>query len=284
MRTHTLATIATAGRLSKDEMQSLFSRTLLAAQIGEERVWKLIEGALGYLISQGLVESRTDSFSATDFGRRVSMLYIDPATGVLFRDGIRRAEIGGSYVVGLLYLVARSPDFEPKFPLRSKDYDQALVFLEQHGGEMIRRPNTRSFADYDEVLQEMRTVMVLHGWIDEWREEQLLSRLGAEPGDIHRAVDNAEWLLHSLGELCRLFDKSDLARQVRTLERRVASGISEELIELATLQGVGRVRARALYTSGYRTLEDLRETPADKLALVEKIGTSVARKIKEQVA
>jgi len=47
---------------------------------------------------------------------------------------------------------------------------------------------------------------------------------------------------------------------------------------------VGRVRARSLHTAGYRSIEDIQEAPADKLALVEKIGTALARKLKEQVS
>jgi helicase len=180
--------------------------------------------------------------------------------------------------------MADSPDFEPKFPLRSKDYDQASAFMEEHSSEFVEKPSRNSFADFDEVLQGTRTVMALHGWIDEWREEQLLSRLGVEPGDMHRAVDNADWLLHSFGELAKLFKRDEAARQVDRLRRRVESGVSEELVELTSLQGVGRVRARALYSAGLRTIEDLKEAPADKIALVEKVGTSVARKIKEQVA
>jgi ATP-dependent DNA helicase len=284
MRSHTLATVATASGLSKNDLASLFRRTLLARQVGEERVGRLTERALGYLLSERLLESQGDLFYATDFGKRVSMLYVDPVTGVMFRDAVRKAEQGGRYTVGILRLVAGTPDFEPKFPLRTRDYERAMSFMEEHSSEMLGRPTPRAFAEYDQVLQDMRSVMALHGWIDEWREEQLLTQLGLEPGDMHRAVDNADWLLHALGELSKLFKRPEMVRQAELLRKRVASGVSEELVELTSLQGVGRVRARALYTAGYKTLEDVKEAPAEKLALVDKVGTSVARKIKEQVA
>ncbi len=283
MRSHTLATIATAAGLSKKDLDSLFGSTLLAKQVGAERVGRYIEKALGYLLSERLVESHGDLFYPTDFGRRVSMLYIDPVTGVMFRDSIRRAEPGRNYTAGILQAVASTPDFEPKFPLRSKDYDQAMAFMEDHAHEMLEKHSTKAFADYDRVLQDMRSVMALHGWIDEWREEQLLTRLGVEPGDMHRAVDNADWLLHALEELAKLYKTPEMVRQADILRRRVVSGVSEELVELTVLQGVGRVRARALYTAGFRSLEDIKEAPADRLAMVEKVGTAVARKIKEQV-
>ena len=284
MRSHTLATIATSGGLSKADLDSLFRKTLLARQVGPEEMGKLTEKPLGYLLAERLIESHGGLFYATDFGRRVSMLYIDPVTGVMFRDSVRRAEPGRNYTAGILQLVAGSPDFEPKFPLRSKDYDQALAFMEEHSSEMLEKHTTRAFADYDRVLQDVRSVMALHGWIDEWREEQLLSRLGVEPGDMHRAVDNADWLLHALGEMAKLYKMPEMVRQSEILRRRVASGVSEELVELTTLQGVGRVRARALYTAGFKTLEDIKEASAEKIAMVEKVGTAVARKIKEQVS
>ena len=284
MRSHTLATVATGSGISKADLDSLFGKTLLAMQAGAKETGRLTEKALGYLLGERLLESHGNLFYATEFGRRVSMLYIDPVTGVMFRDSVRHAEPGKIYTAGMLHLVASSPDFEPKFPLRSKDYDQAMAFLEEHSSEMLERHTSRTFADYDRVLQEMRSVMALHGWIDEWREEQLLSRLGVEPGDMHRAVDNADWLLHSLGELAKLFKMPEMVMQAELLRMRVASGVSEELVELTTLQGVGRVRARALYTAGYKTLEDIREAPAEKLALVDKVGAAVAKKIKEQVS
>jgi helicase len=284
MRSHTLATVATGSGLSKGDLDGLFGKTLFAMQVGARETARLTEKALGYLLGERLLESQGGLFYATDFGRRVSMLYVDPVTGVMFRDNVRSAHAGRDYTVGILQLVASSPDFEPKFPLRSKDYDQAMAFMEEHSSEMLERHTPRVFADYDRVLQDMRSVMALHGWIDEWTEEQLLSRLGVEPGDMHRAVDNADWLLHALGEISKLFKVPEMVRQAELLRWRVASGVSEELVELTTLKGVGRVRARALYTAGFRTLEDIKEAPADKLALVDKVGTAVARKIKEQVS
>ncbi|MDV3243791.1 MAG: DEAD/DEAH box helicase [Nitrososphaerales archaeon] len=284
MRIHTLATVATSAGLSKLDIQSLFKRTLLAMQIGEQRVGRLIGSALGYLLAERLVESKGELFYATDFGKKVSILYIDPVTGVIFREALRKAQAGRNYTGGLLHVLANCPDFEPKFPLRSKDYDQALAFMEEHSGELIEKPNRSSFAEFDEALQGVRTVMALYGWIDEWREEQLLSKLGVEPGDMHRAVDNADWLLHSMGELAKLFKREEMARQLERLRRRVESGVSEELLELTSLQGIGRVRARALYSAGFRTMEDLKEASADRLALVEKVGTALARRIKEQVS
>ncbi|MDV3293341.1 MAG: DEAD/DEAH box helicase [Nitrososphaerales archaeon] len=284
MRIHTLATVATSAGLSKLDIQSLFQKTLLAMQIGEQRVGRLIESALGYLLAERLVESKGELFNATDFGKKVSILYIDPVTGVIFREALRKAQAGRAYTAGLLHVIANCPDFEPKFPLRSRDYDQALAFMEEHSGELIEKPNRSSFAEYDEVLQGVRSVMALYGWIDEWREEQLLSRLGVEPGDMHRAVDNADWLLHSMGELAKLFKRDEMARQLERLRRRVESGVSEELLELTSLKGIGRVRARALYSAGFRTIEDLKEASADRLSLVEKVGNALARKIKEQVS
>jgi helicase len=285
MRVHVLAAVAGGLGVSRLDIDALFSKTLLAAQIGAARVRRHVDEALGYLLSEQLVVEKGGLFRATGFGKRVSTLYIDPMTGVLFRKTLEAVQPSPEdRTIGLLHLVARSPDFEPKFPLRERQYEQAYQFLETHRDSIFVKGGVRSFMDYDEILQDMRTVMVLDAWIEEWREDAILQRLGVEPGDLHRAVESADWLLYCLGELSRLFGKYELIKQIDFLRKRIGSGIKSELVELTRLEGVGRVRARSLYTSGFKTIKSVGEASVDRLAQVEKIGPSLANKLKEQAA
>ncbi len=50
-----------------------------------------------------------------------------------------------------------------------------------------------------------------------------------------------------------------------------------------SLRGVGRVRARALFQRGLRTLRDIQRADPNELARIPTIGPTLARKLKEQV-
>jgi helicase len=63
----------------------------------------------------------------------------------------------------------------------------------------------------------------------------------------------------------------------------VKYGIKEELISLISLEGVGRVRSRALYNAGFKDIASIRSAPEQKLASVQKIGAVLAKKLKEQI-
>jgi len=283
MRVHLLAVIASGLGMSREDVEALFSKTLLAAQIPKESLDRHLNEALGYLFSELLIVEKGRLFQATGFGKRVSTLYIDPVTGVLFRKKLADLEKGTDQVK-LLQLITKSPDFEPKFPMREKYYDLAYQFLEENRGSLSSVDEKPSFAEYDEAIQDMRTVMVLNGWIEEWKEDTIMERLGAEPGDLHRAVDSADWLLYSLGELARLFGKYSVIKEASFLRKRVISGIKGELVELARLRGIGRARARSLYASGFRDVKSIREATPEKLAQVERIGPVLAKRIKEEAA
>lgn len=285
MRVHLLAVIASRMGITREEIDSIFSKTLLAAQTGREGVSRHVDEALGYLFAEQLIVEKNRAFQATGFGKRISTLYIDPMTGVLFKKNMGGFEAGPDHTVRLLHLVARSPDFEPKFPMREKHYQQAYEFLEANRASFSLADERRtSFLEYEDALQDVRTIMVLDSWIDEQKEDAILERLGAEPGDLHRAVDSADWLLYCLTELARLYGKYDVIKEAGFLRKRVEKGVRGELVELTKLRGVGRVRARALYNFGFKTVKSIRDAPAEKLGLVDKIGPVTAQKIKEEAA
>jgi len=285
MRVHLLAVIASRMGITREEIDSIFSKTLLAAQTGRGEVSRHVDEALGYLFAEQLVVEKNRAFQATGFGKRISTLYIDPMTGVLFKKNMGGFEAGPDHTVRLLHLVARSPDFEPKFPMREKHYQQAYEFLEANRASFSLADERRSsFLEYEDAIQDVRTIMVLESWIDEQKEDAILERLGAEPGDLHRAVDSADWLLYCLSELARLYGKHDVIKEAGFLRKRVEKGVKGELVELTKLRGVGRVRARALYNFGFKTVKSIRDAPAEKLGLVDKIGPVTAQRIKEEAA
>jgi len=284
LRTHILATIASMPGLTDQDISNILSNTLLAKQRRTAFVTGRLQRVMSYLEGEHLVEKRGKRYLATEFGSRISMLYIDPATGVLFRRAINSLDGASANSVGLLHLITLSPDFAPKFPLRSKDIEPASQFVEEHRDEFIfPPPRAREFLHYQDFLQEMRSVMVLNGWIEENHEDTLLKDFNVEPGDIYRATDTAEWLLYSLGELCRLYGKEPMTTLVNNLRQRVTYGVKEELLPLVQLRDIGRVRARALYRANLRTPEMLAQTSVEQLARIPKVGLATARSIKAQV-
>ena len=136
---------------------------------------------------------------------------------------------------------------------------------------------------YEEFLAEIKCARVLYEWINETTEEAILEVHKVEPGDIVRMVDTARWLLHATRQLAGLFGHKDLLKPTYELQVRCAKGVKPELVPLVELEGVGRVRARALYNAGYKTLEELTHVSLTNLMNVPMIGPALAKKIKEQV-
>jgi helicase len=136
---------------------------------------------------------------------------------------------------------------------------------------------------YEEFLAEVKCARVLYEWINETTEDAILEVHKVEPGDIVRMVDTAQWLLHATYQLAELFGHKDLLKSTYILQVRCTKGVKPELIPLVELEGVGRVRARALYSAGYKTLEELKHASISDLVNVPMIGPALAKKIKEQV-
>ena len=275
IRFHLLSAIATMPGMKKPEIHDLFAGTLFARQYRSATVEFKVESALEYLEQEELVKSKNGRYISTEFGKRTSLLYIDPITAVAFRTALERVErVEGKHTIGFLHLITGSPDFYPKLSLRKKDYDELSLMIRDRGKELLY-----DLSEYDCT----RSFWALCEWIEETSEKILSDKMGVEPGDMHRMVEMTDWLAYSLYEVAKILRREDILPELYNLRTRIRYGVKEELLPLVALEGIGRVRARSLYAAGITDVGKISRVPQNKLANIPKIGAAVAEKLKDQL-
>jgi len=202
------------------------------------------------------------------------MLYIDPLTATYFKDAIENVSEERKHTFGFLHLISNCEEFFPKFSLRQKDYESASLMIENNSSELLE-----PISEYD----CSRSLLGLQAWITESSELSLSDSLGIESGDMHRMTENANWLLYCLREISKYIERADLLEELDDLRKRIVYGIREELLDLVRVKGIGRVRARILYKHGVKNLDDLAKIPVNKLAEIDKIGSTIADNIKAEL-
>ena len=110
----------------------------------------------------------------------------------------------------------------------------------------------------------------------------MVSKYNIWPGDIYNIVEIAEWLLHATREFARMYNFSYVS-EINDIILRVHNGCKHELLNLISLRGIGRIRARALYNEGFKTVNDLRGVPIERIAKIKTIGRAVATSVKHQI-
>ncbi len=274
LRTHILSLIVTHPGIKKEEILNFFLQTLGGLQSSKPTIKFGIDIALRFLSSEFLIIKKGERYAATEFGKKTSMLYIDPLTATHFRDSIENVSKKRKHTFGFLHVITNSEEFFPKFSLRNKDFETASIMIENHTSELLE-----PISEYD----CSRSLLALQSWITESSETTLSDNLGIESGDMHRMVENANWLIYCLREIAKHVERADLLEELENLRRRIVYGIREELLELVKVKGIGRKRARTLFKHHIRTLDDLTKIPVNKLAEIDKIGLTLADNIKSEL-
>ena len=281
LRIYTLSIISTIPAMKLEEIYALFGKTLSGQQQNKTIMNRKIDSTLRYLEIENLVKSKNNRYIPTNFGRQSSLLYIDPLTAVEFKKAIDMSpkfkpisEDGvKTHTLPFLHLISCCTDFYPKLPMRKKDY------------ELITTYENRTNESFWEIgdFEYTRSLLALYEWIHESSDRNLSDKLSVEPGDMHRIVENADWLARALYQVAKLLRRGDLLKELGELRIRIKFGIKEELIPLVRLKGIGRVRARALYDAGFLDLKRVADAPETKLSSVSKIGSNLAKKLKAQL-
>jgi len=284
LRSHVLATIASDFAHSEQGIYEFFGKTFYAHQYDARAIKAVIQKSLGFLFTEKMIELDKNNILATPFGRRVSELYIDPLTGVTIRDALtNRADPVTD--VSFLHMVSRTPDMYPKMRPYNNEMDKLQFFIEDHQSEfMFDLPDPwMDRIGFEEFLGEAKMALVLNSWMNETTEDQMIEQFRVQPGDLYRLISNAKWLVHASHELASLFKHKDLLQKLSRLTVRIEKGVKPELLSLVSLQGIGRARARVLFNSGIKTIDDVKIAPISKLVGLPLIGAKVAQKLKKQV-
>ena len=273
LRIHVLSLIATDFAITMDEIIDFFNRTFFVHQRGVVSIEQL-EDIVSFLEREGFIVKK-GVWTATSFGRRTSNLYVDPLSAIKMRDALEAPQAS---TFSYLHAICATPDMRCLYVSRGDRWledvvDENLFALD------IPLPIS---PDFEWFLAEVKTAALLEDWIQERREQHLVQKYGVGPGDIHSKVEVAEWLLHAMREMARIFN-FDAVPDLTKLIMRMRYGCREQLLNLVQLRNVGRVRARALYKAGFKSVNDLRKASIKRLQEIPHIGAETAASIKEQV-
>jgi helicase len=279
LRNHLLAVIASEIAETEEEIDRFISGTFFAHL---EELWTIsgrIQSTLGFLVDNELV-SYDGEYRATPFGKRTSALYIDPLSAVRLRAAIENISEGKVLDLALLHAVCATPDVF-KLYLGRGDYGWVSGLVMEHEKDFLL-PIPKDENEFDFFLSEVKTAALVEAWVSEIPEDDIVRKFNVGPGDIRNRVETAEWITYSMLELARLF-KCPYNRSIENLVARIRYGVRRDLLNLVQLEGIGRVRARAIYNAGFTTVRKLQGVSVKRLAAIPTIGPKIAESIASQL-
>ncbi|MDE1823328.1 MAG: DEAD/DEAH box helicase [Candidatus Micrarchaeota archaeon] len=273
LRTHLLAFVATKFLTSEESITDFLKSTFYGHQYANSRELKRIASeVLEELQRWGFLDKSGSYYRATRIGERVSELYIDPLSAKWIIDTLPKANDD----LSILFMACNTIEMRPYVKITDEAAEKFMQYEEMLQG-MVNYEEGFSFYD---PLRPFSTATMLSSWIAEKPEPDIVKDYSTTPGALFTKVTNADWLLYSAMELAKLQRIS----QTRLLEVRirVRYGIRRELLDLIRLEQVGRVRARLMYSSGIKTVADLRKPGSDKIVTLL-FGKEIAKRIMDQV-
>ena len=296
LRTYILSLIATEFVHTKSEILDFFSRTFWAFQFKDmQHLRDIIERMLDLLeryefiimkpkddfVSADEIRGEDEKIRATFLGRRVAQLYIDPLTAHHLIKRIRRSTEKMIHEFGLLQMVTNTLEMRPLLRVKTKEFDTIMEQFNSYDHYVFQKEPSIYEPEYDEFLASVKTAFFLLNWIEEKDEEYLLQQFDVRPGETRVKIERADWLLYCCEELAKIMHFNEIVKQVIKLRFRLKYGVKEELLPLLRLRGIGRVRARKMFTNGIKDIGDVKKT--DVASLAQLLGKALAIDVKKQV-
>lgn len=305
LRTYVLSLIATGFTKTKKELIEFFKKTFWAKQYGDmfDLIQK-IESVLNDLIEFEFVikngksytkndeaknlfsnavdlikkDSDKEILKATIIGQRVSELYIDPDAANEIIQALKKADTNTSTLSYLLSLCLTN-EIRSMFSIKKAEYEELVSLCIKDSDDYICEMPDISSDDFLLFLNKFKVAHVVDLWINECDEDSLFKKYKVRPGEIHELVNRLDWLIYGAASLASLIGNKSINPNLNRLRKRIKYGVKEELLFLLEIQGIGKVRARKLYSAGISTLSDLKKTSLDALSSL--LGVKVAYSVRK---
>jgi len=291
LRTYLLSLISSGVIRDKPSMLDFFSKTFWAQQYNDmPKLQAIMEKMLGLLKEWEFItvgnadfvsaqDLSSEKFQPTITGRRVSQLYLDPLTAHYLIECLGKFNEEKN-AFSLFQMISHTLELRPLLRIKSKQQDDIQEELVKRF-DLLLEPEPSAFdPEYDEFMNSIKTALFFEAWTNEHDEDFLMERYDIRPGEIRMKLDTADWLLYASDELCKINNKK-LSRELQKVRLRVKHGVKEELLVLLKLKGIGRIRARRLFSQGVKDLGDVKKI--DVVSLGQILGKKVAEDLKKQV-
>lgn len=308
LRTYLLSLIASGIIRDEHSMREFFAQTFWAHQFQDleklqeimSRMLLLLEGWSFITVKGNTREDKLKSdfvsakelttakkektekiLRATTIGKRISELYLDPLTARHLLDCLAQFKKEKHSSFSLLQMFCHTLEMRPLLQTKKKEEDLVQEELNKRFELLLEKEPSVFDSDYGEFMNSIKTALFFEEWAMEKDEDYLLEKFDIRPGEVKVKLDLAEWLLYSSEELAGICQYHDVVTEIRKLRVRVQNGVREELLPLLKLKGIGRVRARRLYSAGIRDLGDVKNIDGTSLGQI--LGKAIAEDVKKQV-
>jgi helicase len=288
LRRNILGLIASHVVRTVPDLLNFFEKTFYGFQFEAA----LLEGKIREVIDQFIIWEMikpldaNETLATTQYGLRVSQLYLDPETAASLSEGLTEAVKKTQtklHSVALLDLIVGTPDMI-ELSFRKKDEKKTEERLNRFKSKLIKAVPDSFDIEYEFRLHDFKTVLFLWDWINELPIEQIIMRYNIGSGDIKRVVDTATWIMSALAEISTLKTRENrdykiFMKRAQSLSERVRYGIKKDAISLTQIKGIGRKRARVLLDHGIRDVSKLLTLNVSKLSKIPGFGTELSKSI-----
>ncbi len=247
-----------------ERMEGWFMKTLACFQ-ASDTARDAVRDALDRLAKCGAVEQEDGVYAATGIGKMAAWYYYSPEMVSFVVRGLSaysgKSDVVLSWILGRAYLFNKGGNLYHTSVDFTRYVDELKI--KTSGNERLLRMSPPAF----------NNAVYAYGfylWLNE-----LFESAGTEMTAVIREIlQDVQRLAQLLDTVADFYGKTLGGPRIKKLAYRLRYGIRSELYELCQLKGIGAKRARLLYNSGFKTVEDIKRdiTKASNIARVSLQG------------